>query len=32
MREVYNILRKMFKTKTGTAYYKLVKQYKGSRT
>ena len=32
MREVYNVLRKTFKTKTGTAYYKLVKQYKGSRT
>ena len=32
MREVYNVLRKTFKTKTGTAYYKLVKQYKESRT
>lgn len=31
MREVYNVLRKTFKTGTGTAYYKLVKQYKGSQ-
>lgn len=32
MREVYNVLRKTFKTKTGTVYYKLVKQYKRSQT
>lgn len=31
LREAYNILRKTFKTKAGTVYYKLVKQYKESR-
>lgn len=31
MRDVYNILRKIFKTETGTSYYKLVKQYKESQ-
>lgn len=28
MRNVYNSLRKIFKTEPGTIYYKLVKQYK----
>ena len=32
MKEVYNVLRKTFKTKTGTVYYNLVKQYKESQT
>lgn len=28
MKDAYNVLRRIFKTETGTAYYKLVKQYK----
>lgn len=32
MREVYNVLRKTFGAKTGTVYYKLVKQYKEGQT
>ena len=28
MKDAYNVLRRIFKTETGTVYYKLVKQYK----